>query len=60
MRRIIKVQPSSVSIDVYKRQGYQRYQQDVMIATIILLVIIVQLIQFAFGLLASAIDKRNH
>jgi len=34
--------------------------EDVMIVTIILLVIIVQLIQFAFGLLASAIDKRNH
>ena len=46
--------------DIAIRYGYQRYQQDVMIVTIILLVIIVQLIQFAFGLLASAIDKRNH
>ena len=45
--------------DIAIRYGYQRYQQDVMIVTIILLVIIVQLIQFAFGLLASAIDKRN-
>ena len=40
--------------DIAIRYGYQRYQQDVMIVTII------QLIQFAFGLLASAIDKRNH
>ena len=46
--------------DIAIRYGYQRYQQDVMIVTIILLVIIVQLIQVAFGLLASAIDKRNH
>ena len=46
--------------DIAIRYGYQRYQQDVMIVTIILLVIIVQLIQFAFGLLASAIEKGNH
>lgn len=45
--------------DIAIRYGYQRYQQDVMLVTIVLLVIIVQLIQFGFGLLAAAIDKRN-
>ncbi len=46
--------------DIAVRYGYQRYQQDVMIVTIILLVIIVQLIQFGFGLLANTIDKRKN
>ena len=46
--------------DIAIRYGYQRYQQDVMIVTIILLVIIVQLIHFAFGLLSFFIYKLNH
>ena len=46
--------------DIAIRYGYQRYQQDVMIVTIILLVIIVQLIQFGFSLLANTIDKRKN
>ena len=45
--------------DIAVRYGYHRYQPDVMIITIILLVIIVQIIQFLFNLLAKCIDKRN-
>lgn len=45
--------------DIAIRYGYQRYQQDVMLGTILLLVIIVQLLQFLFSLLAKAVDKRN-
>ena len=41
------------------RYGYQRYQGDVMWITVVLLVIIVALIQFAFNTLARVIDKRN-
>ena len=40
------------------RYGYQRFQADVMIATIIVLVIIVQLLQFIGSNLAKKADKR--
>lgn len=39
--------------------GYYRYQYGVMLGTIVLLIIIVQLIQFFFNRLAKGIDKRN-
>ena len=45
--------------DIAIRYGYQRYQGDVMWITVVLLVIIVALIQFAFNTLARVIDKRN-
>lgn len=44
--------------DIAIRYGYYRYQDDVMIATIIILVILVQLVQVVGDLLARAIDKR--
>ncbi|MGN0954981.1 methionine ABC transporter permease [Dialister sp.] len=44
--------------DLAIRYGYQRFQADVMIATIIVLVIIVQLIQFIGSNLAKKADKR--
>ena len=40
------------------RYGYQRFQADVMIATIIVLVIVVQLIQFIGNYLSRKADKR--
>ena len=43
--------------DVAIRYGYHRYQYNVMIATIIILIIMVQLIQFVFNLIAKRIDK---
>ena len=45
--------------DIAIRYGYYRYQIDVMLFTILLLVIIVCLIQFIFGFTANRIDKRN-
>ncbi len=45
--------------DIAIRYGYYRYQTEVMLFTILLLVIIVCLIQFIFGFTANRIDKRN-
>ena len=44
--------------DLAIRYGYQRFQADVMIATIIVLVIVVQLIQFIGNYLSRKADKR--
>lgn len=44
--------------DLAIRFGYQRFQADVMIATIIVLVIVVQLIQFIGNYLSRKADKR--
>lgn len=44
--------------DLAIRYGYQRFQADVMIATIIVLVIFVQLIQFIGNYLSRKADKR--
>lgn len=45
--------------DIAIRFGYHRYQYDVMLITIVLLVIIVMVIQGFFHLAAKHIDKRN-
>lgn len=45
--------------DIAIRYGYHRYQQGIMIITIILLVIIVQIIQCLFNFIARKIDKRT-
>lgn len=45
--------------DIAIRYGYHRYQPDVMLFTLVLLVVIVCLIQFIFGFTANRIDKRN-
>ena len=44
--------------DIAIRYGYHRYEYDIMIATIILLVVIVQIIQCLFNAFAKKIDKR--
>lgn len=44
--------------DIAIRYGYQRYQDNVMIATIIILIVLVQLIQSAGDLLVRLFDKR--
>lgn len=44
--------------DLAIRFGYYRFQNDVMIATVIILVILVQLIQFVGDRTARAVDKR--
>ena len=45
--------------DIAIRYGYHRYEYDIMLVTIVILVVIVQLIQWAFNLAAKLIDKRN-
>ena len=45
--------------DIAIRYGYYRYQDDVMVATIVILIVLVQLIQTSGDLLARTLDKRN-
>jgi len=45
--------------DIAIRYGYQRYQNDVMFATIIILIILVQIVQSCGDLAARKLDKRN-
>ncbi|MBQ3106941.1 MAG: ABC transporter permease [Eggerthellaceae bacterium] len=45
--------------DIAIRYGYQRYQDDVMIASIILCIVLVQVIQSVGDILARKIDKRK-
>ena len=45
--------------DIAVRYGYYRYQDNVMIATIVILIILVQLVQTVGDRIARAIDKRN-
>lgn len=44
--------------DIAIRYGYQRYQDDVMFATVIILIVLVQLIQSLGDLLVRCCDKR--
>jgi D-methionine transport system permease protein len=44
--------------DLAIRYGYYRFQTDIMIVTVILLVILVQSVQYIGSLVASKIDKR--
>lgn len=44
--------------DIVIRYGYQRYQDDVMFATIIILIVLVQVIQSLCNLLVRVCDKR--
>ena len=45
--------------DIAIRYGYQRYQDDVMIASVILCIVLVQVIQTVGDILARKIDKRK-
>ncbi|HIS40056.1 MAG TPA: ABC transporter permease [Candidatus Aphodovivens avistercoris] len=45
--------------DIAIRYGYQRYQDDVMIAAVILCIVLVQVFQSAGDVLARKIDRRN-
>ena len=44
--------------DLAIRYGYQRFQADVMIATILVLIVIVQLIQWAGNVLSKKVNKK--
>ena len=45
--------------DIAIRYGYHRYQPDIMIVTVILLVVLVQIFQTIGMILASRLDKRK-
>ena len=44
--------------DLDIRYGYQRFRPDVMIATVIILIVLVQLVQFLGNLLAKRLNKK--
>lgn len=44
--------------DLAIRYGYQRFRPDVMLATVVVLVVLVQLVQFGGNQLAKHLDKR--
>ena len=44
--------------DLAIRYGYQRFRPDIMITTVIILIVIVQLVQFAGNLLAKKLNKK--
>lgn len=44
--------------DLAIRYGYQRFRPDIMIATVVVLIIMVQIVQFAGNWLAKRLDKR--
>ena len=44
--------------DLAIRYGYQRFRPDIMIATVVILIILVQLVQFLGNTLAARLDKR--
>ncbi len=46
--------------DIAIRYGYYRYETDIMIVTVIIIVLLVQLFQFAGNHLASSLDKRKN
>ena len=46
--------------DIAIRYGYQRYQDDVMVATILILIVFVQIVQSVGNLLVRKLDKRMH
>ena len=44
--------------DLAIRYGYQRFRPEVMLATVVVLIVLVQLVQFAGNMLAKKLDKR--
>jgi D-methionine transport system permease protein len=44
--------------DIAIRYGYNRYEFDVLIVTVVLLIILVEIFQCIFNVLAKGIDKR--
>ena len=45
--------------DIAIRYGYQRYMVDMMIATIVILIVVVQVIQSACDFAARKVDKKK-
>ena len=45
--------------DLAIRYGYQRFRPEVMLATVVVLIVLVQLVQFVGNTIAKRLDKRN-
>ncbi|MGP1575376.1 methionine ABC transporter permease [Selenomonas sp.] len=46
--------------DLAIRYGYQRFRPDIMIATVIILIVLVQIVQFLGNRLADGLNKKQH
>ena len=57
-RASIVAQLTTVIISLVGDYGYQRFRPDVMIATVVVLIVLVQLVQFAGNRLAKSLDKK--
>ncbi len=44
--------------DLAIRYGYQRFRPDIMLATVVILIVLVQLVQFAGNTLAASLNKK--
>lgn len=44
--------------DLAIRYGYQRFRPEIMLATVVILIVLVQLVQFVGNTLAKRLDKR--
>ena len=44
--------------DLAIRYGYQRFRPDIMLATVVILIVLVQLVQFVGNTLAARLNKR--
>lgn len=44
--------------DLAIRYGYQRFRPEIMLATVVILIVLVQLVQFVGNMLAKRLDKR--
>ena len=44
--------------DLAIRYGYQRFRPEIMLATVVILIIMVQLVQFAGNKLAAKLNKK--
>ena len=46
--------------DLAIRYGYQRFRPDIMIATVVILIVLVQIVQFLGNRLADGLNKKQH
>ncbi len=45
-------------LDLAIRYGYQRFRPDIMIATVVILIVLVQIVQFLGNRLANGLNKK--
>ena len=54
-----EVEPGVIEADIAIRYGYYRYQTDIMLVTIVILVVLVQILQGIGMMLSRKLDKRK-